>query len=148
MESPRYKVLLIEDDKTDQMAFKRLVQEQNLPYDYTIAGSVAQVKEILNSLGGSSSGGFDIVISDYSLGDGTAFDILNLAINVPVIFVTGAGDEEIAVKAWKAGAYDYLVKDYERNYLKTLPITVENAVKYKQTEAKLRLLSHHLLLCL
>ena len=63
-------------------------------------------------------GSFDIVITDHSLGDGTAFEILKLAENIPVIVVTGAGDEETAIKAWKAGAYDYLIKDLDQNYLK------------------------------
>jgi PAS domain S-box-containing protein len=135
MEDTRYKILLIEDDKLDQMAFMRMVESEELPYDCTKADSVSEAKKIL----GSEQ--FDIVISDYSLGDGTAFDILDLVKNTPVILVTGAGDEAIAIKAWKAGAYDYLVKDVERNYLKTVPITVENSVGHKKTEAKLQLLS-------
>jgi PAS domain S-box-containing protein len=84
---------------------------------------------------------FDIIISDHSLGDGTALEILDLAGNTPVIVVTGAGDEETAVKAWKAGAYDYLVKDIDQNYLKAIPITVENAIRHNMMEKKLQLLS-------
>ncbi len=128
------RVLLIEDDRIDQTAFKRLVQEKHLPYDYTIAGSVSEAKEIL------SSGTFDIVITDYMLGDGTAFDIFQSIINTPIIFITGAGDEETAVRAMKSGAYDYLIKDLERNYLKILSLTVENAIKRKAAEERLRLL--------
>lgn len=136
MENTRYKILLIEDDRLDRMAFKRMLEEEELPYDCTVAGSVSEARDIL------SLGRFDVVISDYSLGDGTAFDIIDLALNTPVILVTGAGNEEIATKAWKAGAYDYLIKDHERNYLKTVPITIENAVKHKRMESRLRLLSH------
>ncbi len=117
------------------MAFKRLVEEDKLPYDYTIAGSVSQAESKLRSEQ------FDIVISDYSLGAGTAIEILKLVKDAPVIVVTGVGNEEIAIKAWRAGAYDYLTKDMERSYLKILPITVENALRHKKTEAKLRLLS-------
>jgi len=135
MENTRYKILLVEDDKLDQMAFKRLVKEAELPYDCTIAGSASEAQSILGS------GQFDVVIADYALGDGTAFDILDWVKDTPIIFVTGAGDEGITLKAWKAGAYDYLIKDHERNYLKALPITVENVVKHKRTEAKLQLLS-------
>jgi PAS domain S-box-containing protein len=84
---------------------------------------------------------FDVIISDHSLGDGTALDVLDSAKNTPVIVVTGAGDEETAVKIWKAGAYDYLVKDINQNYLKAIPITVENAIRHSQVEKKLQLLS-------
>ena len=135
MENTRYKILLIEDDKLDQMAFKQLVEDEKLPYDCTIAGSVSQAQSIL----GSET--FDVVIVDYQLGDGTAFDILDLVKNTPIIFVTGAGNEEIATKAWKVGACDYLIKDHERNYLKAVPITVENAIKHKKMEEQVQLLS-------
>ncbi len=77
MDNRKYKILLIEDDKVDQMAFKRLVQNEGLPYDYTIAGSVAEAGSILGSER------FDFVITDYRLGDGTAFDILHLVKNTP-----------------------------------------------------------------
>ena len=136
MENTRCRILLIEDDKLDQKAFKRMVEDNELSYDCTTAASVSEARSILDSEQ------FDIVIADYSLGDGTAFDILDWVKNTPIVFVTGAGDEEIAVKAWKAGAYDYLIKDHERNYLKTVPITVENAIKHKRMESRLRLLSH------
>jgi len=135
MDNTKYKILLIEDDKLDQMAFMRLVEDEKLPYDCTIAGSVSQAKSIL------AGEQFDIVIFDYLLGDGTAFDILDLVENTPTIIVTGSGDEEIAVKAWKSGAVDYLIKDPERNYLNAVPITIENAIKHKRTEEKLQLLS-------
>jgi len=135
MENSKCKILLVEDDKLDQAAFERLVQEQELPYDYTIAGSASEAQSIL------ASEHFDIIICDYSLGDGTAFDVLDLVKNIPLVVVTGTGNEEIAVKAWRAGAYDYLTKDLERSYLTAVPITVENAIRHKQAEDKLRLLS-------
>lgn len=135
MENTKYKILLIEDNKIDQMAFKRLVEDEKLPYDCTIAGSVAQARRTI------ASEKFDVIISDYSLGDGTAFDIFPLVKDTPIIFVTGTGDEEIAVNAYKAGACDYLIKDLDRNYLKAVPITVENTIRHKKMEDKLRLLS-------
>jgi PAS domain S-box-containing protein len=131
----KYKILLVEDDKLDQKAFERLVSDENLPYDYTIGGSVSKAKGIL------ASEQFDAVIADYALGDGTAFDVLEVVKNTPTIIVTGTGNEEVAVKAWKAGARDYLIKDLERKYLKALPITVENVIRHKRMEEKLHLLS-------
>jgi PAS domain S-box-containing protein len=135
MENTRYKILLIEDDDLDQEAFERLVKDEGLPYDYTIAGSVSEAKSVL------VSEQFDIVISDYALGDGTAFDILDAVKSAPTIIVTGIGNEEVAVKAWKAGACDYLIKDLERNYLRALPITVENVLRHKKIAEKVQLLS-------
>ncbi len=128
MSDPKTRVFLVEDDKVDQMAFKRLVKDSDLPYDYSIAGSVSEAKKVLGL------NKFEIVISDYLLGDGTAFDVFDSIIDTPIIVVTGSGDEEIAVKAMKAGAYDYLIKDPKGNYLKVLPVTVENAIRHKKNE--------------
>ena len=135
MENARYKILYVEDSELDQMAFKRFVEDNAAPYDYVLAGSISEARGALDS------DQFDIVISDHSLGDGTAFDTLDLVKATPVIVVTGAGDEETAIKLWKAGAYDYLIKDLHQNYLKAIPITVENAVRHRITEEKLQLLS-------
>jgi len=128
----KYKILLVEDDQFDQMAFKRMVKEQNLSYDYTIAGSVSKAKDFLEI------DEFDVVIVDHFLGDGTAFDVLEVGKDNPVILATGAGDEELAVKAMKAGACDYLIKDHSRNYLKVLPEIIKNAVKHKKAEEELK----------
>ncbi len=139
VEHTRYSILLIEDDKLDQVAFARLVEEQELQYDCKIAGSVSEARAMLDRKV------FDIVITDYFLGDGTAFDILDSVKDIPVIVVTGTGSEETAIKAWRVGAYDYLIKDIERNYLKAVPITIENAIRHKRSEGKLQLLSHAIL---
>lgn len=136
MNARRIRVLFIEDDKVDQVAFKRSVKEDDLPYDYTLAGSVSEAKKILDSER------FDIVVTDYLLGDGTAFDIFDSIKDTPIVFVTGAGDQEIAVEAIKRGASDYVVKDLERNYLRVLPLTVEASIKRKKEEKQLKLLSH------
>ena len=126
MEDTKKKILLIEDDKLDQMAFERFVKDEKLPYDCTVAASVSQAQNIL------ASEKFDIIVSDYSLGDGTALDILDLVKDIPVIVVTGVGDEEVAIKAWRGGAYDYIIKDLEGNYLKSIPKTIENAINCKK----------------
>jgi DNA-binding NtrC family response regulator len=130
MENTRYKVLFIEDNQLDQMAFKRFVGENDIPYDCIIASSVSEALQALDS------NQFDIVITDHELGDGTAFEILKSVKNIPVIIVTGAGDEDTAIKAWKDGAYDYLIKDLDQNYLKAITITVENAIKHKMVDGR------------
>jgi PAS domain S-box-containing protein len=85
---------------------------------------------------------FDVIIADYYLGDGTLFDIFNLLGDTPIIIATGAGDEDVAVKAMKEGAYDYLIKDLDRNYLKVLPVVINNAINHKKSEKQFRMLSH------
>jgi len=131
----RYRVLLVEDDVIDQLAFKRAVRELGSPYTYDVAGSVAEARDRLDR------NQYDAVITDYALGDGTAFDVIELARGIPLVFTTGAGDEEVAVRAMKSGADDYLVKDHERTYLKKLPVTIENAIRRRQAEEQVRKLT-------
>jgi PAS domain S-box-containing protein len=115
------RLLLIEDDAIDQMAFKRYVAAEKLPFQFEMVKSLADAKVKL------ATSSFDIIVSDFNLGDGTALDVCNAANGTPLIIITGQGNEEIAVKAMKSGAYDYLIKDPERKYLKVLPLTVEKA---------------------
>jgi PAS domain S-box-containing protein len=133
-ETSPYKILLVEDDLVDQIAFKRMVKREQLNYDFQIAGSLREAKEYL------STQRYELVITDYQLGDGNAVALFDYLKSTPFIFATGGGDEEIAVKALKAGAFDYLIKDQERNYLKVLPLTIENAIRRSKMNERLRLL--------
>ena len=120
----RIRVLLIEDDVVDRFAFDRFVRKEGLRYDHLMAASYQEAVELLEHRS------FDVVLTDYHLGDGSALDILQLALDVPVVVITGAGDEEIAVQAMRAGAFDYLTKDTERRYLKMVQVTIENAQRH------------------
>lgn len=131
-----YRVLLVEDEPIDQLAFRRFVRNAGHPYDCTIVGSASEAKAVLRG-----APLFDVIVSDYQLGDGTVFDVLELVKETPVILVTGAGGEETAVRAWRTGIYDYLVKDGRGDYLHALPITIENAVAHQRAKKQLELLS-------
>jgi PAS domain S-box-containing protein len=127
------KLLLVEDDLVDKMAFERMVKSEGLPYHYTCVTSVEEAKTALQEAE------YDVVVTDYRLGDGTAFDMIaEVPSNTALIIVTGAGGEEVAVQAMKAGASDYLMKDANGNYLKTLPITVDSTLRVKGTEQELK----------
>lgn len=128
MDDTRRKILLLEDDKIDQKAFEWLIEQENLPYDCTLATSISEARSILDGRR------FDVIVTDYLFADGTAFDIFDLIKDTPIIVTTGAGDEEIAVKAIKAGACDYLIKDPARSYLKAIPTIIKNAIKHKRLE--------------
>lgn len=133
MDEPTIKMLLIEDDRIDQMAFERFVLDEALPYEYTCADSVSRGKALIKSEK------FDVVVTDFMLGDGTAFDLFeHIPDDIPIIVVTGGGDEETAVQAMKAGAADYLIKDPEGRYLKVLPMTLSNAIRGKRAEQALQ----------
>ncbi len=125
------RVLLVEDDKFDRMAIERLVRKLELPYDLQMATSSVEARRLM------SREPFDILVLDYLLGDGTGLDLLEEAGTTPVIIVTGAGSEEVAVKAMRNGAYDYLIKDQEGKFLTVLPVTIESVLERRKAEMAL-----------
>ncbi|MEO5352182.1 MAG: ATP-binding protein [Magnetococcus sp. XQGC-1] len=126
------RLLVVEDDPVDQMALKRLLKKEQLAFQTTMASSLTQAKERL------LSNTFDVVVADYRLGDGVALELFEWVRGAPVIVVTGGGDEEVAIQAMKAGAYDYLIKDRERNYLNFLPVVVQQALDHHLAEQRVR----------
>ena len=139
MQDKIIKILFVEDNKTDCMAFQRFVKKEQLPYDYDIADSIIRAKQAIEK------NSYDIILTDYDLGDGTAFDLIKfIPANIPFIIITGTGNEATAVNIMKAGATDYLIKDPDGHYLVTLPVTVDKALKNKASEFKLKNYKEHL----
>jgi len=131
MDEEKIKVLLVDDDEIDRLAIQRFVQREGLPYELDIFNNKARALEKLRSQV------YDIAILDYMLPDGTGMEILTQVGETPAIFVTGSGDERTAVKALRQGAYDYLIKDPERNYLIVLPATISTVLERKRAERAL-----------
>jgi len=79
----------------------------------------------------------DCVLLDYRLPDGDGLDCLRKIRqrhpDVPVIIITGAGSEEIAVEAMKLGATDYVVK--HGKYVLTVPVVVREALGRRELAA-------------
>lgn len=75
---------------------------------------------------------YQAVLVDYSMpvlsGMSVVRSLVELDRMLPVIMVTGNGDEKIAVEAMKLGARDYLVKDSELRYLELLPMVLEKVL--------------------
>ncbi len=132
MDDENVRILLVEDDDIDREAVIRYIRKERLPYDLRTAGSEWEAMEKLNG------GVYDVVLLDYDLGTATGLDLLPLVGDASAIFITGSGSEEIAVKAMRRGAHDYLIKDPERNYLQVLPLTIQNVLDRRQGERALR----------
>ena len=78
---------------------------------------------------------YDLLLLDYRLPSLTALELLKTlrderGLDLPVVLVTGQGNEDVAVQALRLGATGYLTK--HPNYLYELPIVLENA--YHQTQ--------------
>jgi signal transduction histidine kinase len=86
------------------------------------------------ALAALQSGSIDLILADLRLPDLDALQLLremkHADVRVPLIVVTGRGDEQVAVAALKLGASDYIVK--RKNYLVQLPYAIENAIARSQ----------------
>ena len=116
------KVLFVEDDPVDRMALERMIRAKEFTYDFIIVASVAEAIAAL------STQQFEIIVTDFHLGDGDAIEVVRAAPNIASIITTGTGDQITAVKAIKEGVYEYLVKDPARHYLEILPHTIDSVL--------------------
>src|SRR3954471_3197934 len=102
------RILLVDDDDVDRMAVRRALKGAGLDADVTEAKSVAEATRLLARCT------FDSAVVDYNLPDGDGIEVLAAAADaiepVPTIFLTGQGDERLAVDLMKEGASDYIPK--------------------------------------
>ena len=132
----KYRVLLVEDNAVDRKIFMRYMQKNFKDHEFVPADCVADAVKII------SHSSFDVILADYYLGDGTAFDLLRFINKTPLIVITGMGNEEIAVEALRKGAADYVIKDDESSYIKILPLVIEKTVRSWRDQQQVLLLSN------
>ncbi len=101
-------ILIIEDSDHDYEIISGILKENkkiHVERKTTIEDSINHLKQ----------NNPDLLLLDYYLTDGNAFDLLERMKNeeqeTPVVIITGQGNEVIASKIIQAGAYDYLPKD-------------------------------------
>lgn len=82
----------------------------------------------------------DIIITDFIMPDMDGIELLEILNNdgsdIPVIMMTGQGDETVAVRAMKLGVKDYLVKS--DNFFNLLPSIVERVAIEQNFTKKLQ----------
>ncbi|MGI6457337.1 MAG: response regulator [bacterium] len=124
-------ILLIEDDDVDREMVHRLMDEQYRVVD------VASGNQALESLHQFRP---DCVLMDYRLPDTDGLSLLPAFVSeeIPVVMLTGQGNENIAVEAIKNGAEYYLVKsDLTRDILhRTIQDATEVVLLHRQIEAQ------------
>lgn len=129
-------VLIVDDSLEDRELYRRYLLHER-EYSYTIVEA---------SLGRQGLDLWqqhqpDVMLLDYSLPDMNGLEVLtqlqsqNQRQCLPVIIITGQGNEVVAVQAMKAGAQDYLVK--EQITEARLQLTVNGAISTVQLHAQL-----------
>ncbi len=90
----------------------------------------------------------DLVIVDFQLPDGNGLDVLEAlkarGAATPVIIATGAGSEEVAVRAMKLGAADYILKEGTQRFLGLLAPTIERVLRQHALEQEKQRAEIHL----
>ena len=124
------KLLIIDDEVIDRAYYQRMLrQSANIPYE---AVEAINAKEALDYLQDHE---VDCILLDYQLPDMHGVDLLKKIKEisgkfVPVIMLTGRGDEQVAVDALKNGAEDYFIKNkIEPNILMK---TILNVIRSSQ----------------
>lgn len=78
----------------------------------------------------------DCILMDYYMSGITGLELMRMLteerISIPVIMLTGQGDEELVAAIMKAGAYDYISKKRlsEQDFAGTLATMVSNAISH------------------
>jgi signal transduction histidine kinase len=104
------KAMLVEDSEDDAELVLGALREGGFQVTYRRVWSAAAMHAALGE-----AEPWDVVISDYSMPSFDAPAALQLlhqrGLDIPFIIVSGSVGEELAVKAMKAGAHDYVMKD-------------------------------------
>ncbi len=126
------KILIIDDDEVDRLAIQRALRKAGVKLE------VSEAEDCSSGVNQLQKNTFDCVFLDYRLPDHNGIELLKqvqtLQIRVPLIVLTGQGDEQIAVEIMKAGASDYLSKS--RVSPERLWQVVRNAIRVHSAEQK------------
>jgi two-component system cell cycle sensor histidine kinase/response regulator CckA len=122
-----YRVLILDDD-ADLGSMLSDYLRLSGPYLPRAATSVQAMWQIL------PAEAFDVLLLDYHLPDGDGLSVLSelgkRGYHLPVVMITGEGDEYTAVQAIQRGAVDYVVKDGTFEFVRSLPGVVQKAIQY------------------
>jgi PAS domain S-box-containing protein len=127
------RILLVEDSEHDAAAFHRALRKASTLCDIALC---ERAEEALTRLYDQTSS-FDLVVADYKLPGMSGLELYRELrtsnILIPLVLLTGAGAEYLAVEALKAGVDDYIIKDASQGYIDLLPLVLPEVVQRYRT---------------
>ena len=124
------RIALIDDDAAVLDSLRLYLLRQNLD-----TSCFASAEDFLSSLDNAAR--FDCVVSDVRMPGMSGLDLLDrLAVRrvrSPVILITGQGDVDMAVKAMKAGAFDFVEKPFDETHLLE---SISNSLERNRKQAR------------
>jgi len=131
MNHPR--ILIVDDEKKMRRILQIILKDQGYKIDLAQDGNEAWQHFQRTS--------YDLVITDLKMPGKDGMELLGLInkknSDVPVIVITAYGSVESAVKAIKAGAFDYITKPFENEEIR---IIVSKAISYSRLQNENRYL--------
>ena len=120
------RVLIVDDDVAVTNYFMVFLVQTGL-YEPVVANDSREVEGLLGSRT------FEAVLLDMDMPDVSGMDILRSmrakGNDTPVIVVTGVSDVDLAVRAMKLGAFDYLTKPVDEQHLLQV---LESAIEHRE----------------
>ncbi len=103
-------VLLVDDDEVDRRTIRTLLRNAEAQVE------VVEAVDVPAGIANLRRTQFDCALIDHRLPGGDAFTMLSMASesawgSVPMVVLTGVGDEDLGLRLVQAGAQDYLSKD-------------------------------------
>ena len=125
-----YRLIVLDDDLAQGEMIKAYLE---LVSQYQV-DITTQIKAFWEQINRTT---YDLALLDYKLEETNGLEILaqmkRRGVRLPVIMITGEGDERVAVRAIQEGASDYLVKGSD--YLSSLPGLIQRAVRMFELQA-------------
>ena len=122
-------LLLVDDDPNTLASLSRAFRMAG--HEVTVCDNVTRALETLRSET------FDLVFSDVVMPGKTGLDLIeemkSLGIKTPIIMISGQANIEMAVRATKLGALDFLEKPLSTD---KLLLTIENALRITRLESE------------
>jgi diguanylate cyclase (GGDEF)-like protein/PAS domain S-box-containing protein len=136
LEDSQVRILLVEDTGDHAELISSFLRLKDANIEIEIAESADE------GIRKASSDRFDLILSDYLIGPMDCFDMLHeledRGISLPVIILTGQGNEEVAAEAIRRGADDYLIKEKVFDEPIRLIRSIRSAVERARLEHALR----------
>lgn len=140
MTNQNLKVLIVDDCENDALLLVRELRKGGYEPDYIRVESEAELESAL------CEPGWQLVITDHNMPGFSSSDALELVkksnLDVPVIIVSGAIGEDVAVSAMKAGAHDYIMKDNLKRLVPAINRELKDAAVRREKVQAEKALSH------
>jgi len=143
------KVLLVEDSASDAQLVRLALNDPRERDFYGPVFDIRSATSLAAAMTCLAEEDFDVILLDLSLPDSVALDqsfndIHKRVPHVPIIVLTGLGDEDLGLRMIRDGAQDYLVKSRVERYVlvKAIRYAIERQLaKSAHTQLRLKLVT-------